>query len=186
MIITGLDIETTGLEQEKGHRIIEVAASLYDLDTERLLGNFVQRINPQRSIDPKAQAVHHISFSDLALAPLWEEVAPKLAKIMDKSDLIVAHNGKGFDLPFICNELVRIGHRVPNVKVLDTMLDGRWATPMGKVPNLGELCFACGVDYDPAKAHGALYDVGVMMQSFFHAYKKGFFKVEREEVREAA
>lgn len=187
MIVTGLDIETTGLDQAKGHRIIEVAAILYDLDTERELGRWVQRINPQRSIDPGAQAVHGISFEDVAASPVWSDVAPKLAKVMDRSDLIVAHNGEGFDLPFIGAEFLRIGIALPNVKCFDTMLEGRWATPMGKLPNLGELCFACGVDYDPAQAHAADYDVEVMMASFFRARRKGFFALPvTPAVKEAA
>lgn len=186
MILLGLDIETTGLDQAKGHRIIEVAASLYDLETERLMGSFVQRINPQRSIDPDAQRVHHIGFEDLAGCPTWPEVAPKLVKVMDKSDLIIAHNGQSFDLPFVANELIRIGERVPNINLLDTMIEGRWATPMGKVPNLGELCFACGIDYDTSKAHSALYDVEVMMKAFFVSYRKGFYKVEVPEMKRVA
>lgn len=176
MIVAGLDIETTGLDQSKGHRVIEVAMSLYDLDTRTLRGKFVQRINPQRSIDPGAQAVHGITFDMLTGCPTWEEVAPKVAKIMRASHLLVAHNGQGFDLPFIAGELLRIGVGIPNVPCFDTMLEGRWATPMGKVPNLGELCFACGVDYDKALAHAADYDVQVMMDCFFLGYDRGFFK----------
>lgn len=175
-IITGIDIETTGLEQAKGHRIIEVAACMYDADTEKCIAQFVKRINPERSIDPGAQAVHGISFTDLVNCPKWEEVAPILAKLMSKSALIVAHNGEGFDLPFIGNELIRIGIAVPNVPVFDTMVHGRWATAMGKLPSLGELCFATGVEYDPSKAHGAEYDVQVMMGAYFEGARKGFFK----------
>lgn len=48
---------------------------------------------------------------------------------------------------------------------------------MGKVPNLGELCFACGVYYDREKAHAAEYDVAVMLESFFIAHKKGFIQL---------
>jgi len=176
-LIAGLDIETTGLDYEKGHRIIEVAASLFDLDSELLLGKFTQRINPQRSIDPGAQAVHGISFDDVAGCPLWETVGPKVSALMRKCDLIVAHNGEGFDLPFVAHELMRIGAPVPNVKVFDTMLQGRWATPLGKLPNLRELCFACGVEYDTEKAHAADYDVSVMMRAFFVGKRKGFFNV---------
>lgn len=184
-IILGLDLETTGLEQSKGHRIIEVACLLYDADSENLLGKYVQRINPQRSIDPGAQAVHGISFDMVSACPTWEEVAPKVVKIMQKSNLIVAHNGIGFDLPFTAGELLRIGLPIPDVKVFDTMVDGRWATAMGKLPNLRELCFACGIEYDTEKAHAAEYDVHVMMASYFHGRRKGAFKYE-QQLKEAA
>lgn len=181
MIVGGLDIETTGLEQEKGHRIIEFATQvyLYDETTDVVTpkGKFVQRINPQRSIDPGAFAVHGISYEDLAYSPTWEEVAPKIVKVIGACDLIVAHNGNGFDLPFIAAELLRIGQPIPAVQAVDTMIQGRWATPMGKLPNLGEFCFATGVEYDKEKAHAAEYDVEVLMKGFFVALRKGFIQL---------
>lgn len=181
MIIAGVDIETTGLDQEKGHRIIEFAAVIYRFDPAAHVateaGKFVQRINPERAIDPAAYAVHGINYEDVAYSPKWNEVAPKISKLLSAADIVVAHNGNGFDLPFIAAELLRVGQPVPDVVSVDTMLEGRWATPMGKVPNLGELCFACGVDYDPSQAHAAEYDVRVMMDSFFIAHRKGFVQL---------
>lgn len=181
IIAIGIDIETTGLKQEEGHRIVEFGAIIYDYETKKQLGKFVQRINPQRPIDPKAQAVHGISFDDVANMPTLEEVAPRIVQVLNAGDFHVAHNGEGFDLPFIRNELLRIGLYADQRPLVDTMLQARWATAMGKSPNLGELCFACGVDYDTKLAHGAEYDITCMMQSFFVGNSKGFFKVELEE-----
>jgi DNA polymerase-3 subunit epsilon len=96
---------------------------------------------------------------------------------MSVCNVIVAHNGNGFDLPFIAAELLRIGSPVPNVQSVDTMLDGRWATPNGKYPNLEELCFAMDVPYDQKLAHSAEYDVNVMLDCFFKALKMGFYKL---------
>jgi DNA polymerase-3 subunit epsilon len=183
-LIAGFDTETTGLDQAKGHRIIEVAAILYNLDTGDRVGKFVQRINPQRPIDPGAQAVHGISFEDVSSCPVWDDVAPKLVKILNRCDAIVAHNGESFDMPFLNAELNRVGIAGVRTPLVDTMVQGRWATPMGKFPNLGELCFACGVNYDPEKAHAADYDVEVMMQSFFTGYRRGFFTVPLTKLEE--
>lgn len=184
IIVGGLDIETTGLKQSEGHRIIEFATSLHryfpDTGEVRAVGQYEQRINPGRSIDPAAQAVHDISFEMVEGCPKWEEVAPKVVKVMSACDVIVAHNGDEFDLPFVGNELLRVGQPVPSVLTVDTMVSGTWATPLGKLPSLRELCFACGVDYDEEKAHAALYDVGVMMQCFFHALNKGFYQLPKE------
>lgn len=177
MLVAGFDIETTGLDQAAGHRVIEVALIFYDLETQVERGRYVRRVNPERPIDPKAQAVHGISFDELVCCPTWATVGHEVSKLLSKPAAIVAHNGAGFDLPFVNGELARIGLPVSTAPVVDTMLQGRWATPLGKYPNLGELCFACGVDYDPSAAHAADYDVAVMMRAFFHAHRKGFFAI---------
>jgi DNA polymerase-3 subunit epsilon len=190
LIIGGLDLETTGLKQEDGHRIIEIAISIYRYNPEtHVRANVLrweQRINPGRSIDPAAQAVHKIPFEALVGMPVWPEVAPRVAKLMAKCDFLVAHNGDGFDLPFIAMELLRVGVAVPDVLSVDTMTAGRWATPLGKSPSLRELAFACDVPYDPEKAHAALYDVDVTMECFFLGLEQGFFQIPKRKSMEAA
>lgn len=173
ILIAGLDIETTGLNQADGHRIIEIALSIYKLETGEKVGNFVTRVNPERSIDPDAQAVHGIGLDDLLYAPKWEEVAPKVQRVLSACQYAVAHNGEWFDMPFVFGELMRAGQSLPTVGLIDTMLQARWATPDGSSPSLKALCFACGVDYDTSKAHAALYDVDVMMECFFSQFHKG-------------
>lgn len=172
--IAGLDIETTGLDQTTGHRIIEIAISVYELETQRKLGEYATRINPLRPIDPAAQEVHGISLEELLDKPTWETVAPKVAKLLSHCHYVVAHNGEGFDLPFIFGELIRAEVALPTVGSLDTMLQGRWATPDGSLPSLQALCFASGVPYDTNKAHGAIYDVDVMMQCLFKHFGSFF------------
>ena len=174
-LICGLDIETTGLSQPEGHRIIEMAMAFYDLDTLEKRGEFSTRINPKRDIDPKAQAVHNISLEDLVDAPVWRKVAEKISILLSRCEFVVAHNGIGFDIPFIWGEFLRVDVSPPMVKVIDTMLQARWATPDGAVPNLGALCFASDVEYNKELAHAATYDVNVMMECFFKYYPKGFF-----------
>lgn len=171
-IVTGLDIETTGLSAERGHRVIEIACTLHDFHTGKTLGKWSQRIDPKRSIDAKAQAVHGISLDDLKGQPDWETVAPNLVKLLKKTDLLVAHNGDGFDLPFIIHELDRIGLEVPDVATYDTMTGCYWATPDGKPPSLRELAHSLGYVYDEKQAHGALYDTALLMKCFFTARQK--------------
>jgi DNA polymerase III subunit epsilon len=183
MLVAGLDTETTGLLDPE-HRLMEIAILLYDYDTEQKLGSFVRRFNPGRPVDPKALEVHGITFDSVAHLPTLEadsKAIELIQRILGKADVVVAHNGKGFDIPFIEQEFRRIGKPLPKIVTTDTMLEGRWATPLGKVPNLGELCFACRVPYDPASAHGAEYDVEVMMQCYFKAAKQGFYYVPQME-----
>lgn len=181
MLIIGTDIETTGLEPGD-HRIVEFYGSCYDWDgvgTPALKDELHLRIHPQRSMPVEAQRIHNISLADLEGCPIWDAVGSQVYRFLASGDLIIAHNGKFFDGPFINHELARIGLPQVNVPIVDTMLEGRWATPQGKVPNLGELCFACDVPYDatPGKAHAADYDVGVMMECFFRAVRWGWFKL---------
>jgi len=172
--IAGFDIETTGLEAEE-HRIVELGLCLYNHDGTPK-ARIEQRFNPRRSITPKAQEVHGIDISELLDKPLFGDWAPKLLPVLAKCDLLVAHNGEDFDMPFLAQELLRNGLSIPSVQTFDTMKQGRWATASGKYPSLKELCFACDVVYDEAQALGAIYDIEVMMACFFKGWKWGFFK----------
>jgi hypothetical protein len=72
-------------------------------------------------------------------------------------------------------------------EVFDTMLHGRGATDDGKIPTLGELCYALDVPYDKAQAHAALYDVRVNLQAFLRGWKLGHFQVPAlDQMKEAA
>lgn len=176
MKIIGLDTETTGLSQPEGHRIIEIAFLTYDFASRELEDTWVQRFNPERPIDPGAQEVHGIAYTDVMLCPKWEEFAEEIADRISKVDLLVAHN-MDFDGPFIAGELLRAGVAAPSVQSFCTMKSGRWACVDGKFPKLGELCFALGVEYDPSLAHAAEYDVQKTMECFFKGYDRGFYKV---------
>lgn len=173
-IEAGFDIETTGLDFGD-HRIIEVYIGLYRED--KLLREYFTRIDPQRSIAKEAQAVHKITSADLVGKPTWEAVAPKVHAFLSRADIWVAHNGEGFDKPFIAYEMKRVGLAMPERPMIDTM-QFQWATPDGKKPSLKELCLACGVEYAETDqtgigAHAADYDVDVMMQSLFAARRFG-------------
>ncbi|EHO9211530.1 3'-5' exonuclease [Salmonella enterica] len=180
-IVGGIDIESTGLDYSSGHKIIEIAITRYDLDTHTHIDSLDMRFNPRRSIDPKAQAVHGISLEKLVAEPLLADHAKDVAAYMAQCQIWVAHNGEAFDIPFIRHEFASYGVKLPSVPVVDTMLDGLWATEDGKRPRLEELAFSLGFIYDREKAHGALYDTDLMMQCFFKAREKyGFFKLPFE------
>lgn len=177
MRITGLDIESTGLSQPAGDRIIEIALLHYDFGPSgpTLIEEWVQRINPEMPIHAKAQEVHGITFAELQDQPTWAEVAPAVHARIMASDLVVAHN-MDFDGPFVGGELVRAGFSIPpHVEWLCTMENARWATANGKSPRLEELCFALNLEFDRAKAHGAGYDTQRMMACFFAGLQRGFY-----------
>lgn len=168
----GLDIETTGLLAPE-HRIIEIyfqgrkdGVKIFEWET---------RIDPKRSITAEAQRVHGIDYTALIGKPVFEDVAKNIHMIISKFDVMIAHNGENFDWPFLAMELKRCGLIIPDKPMIDTMVEGVWATPDGKKPTLAELCFATGIDYDPSKAHAASYDVSVMMDAFEVGRKLNFF-----------
>jgi DNA polymerase-3 subunit epsilon len=182
MIVAGLDTETTS-KLHPDHRIIELCVQKWDFDPDTgkaaKLNEKTWRIHPGRSIDPKAYAVHKISLDDLAGSPPLEACADEIIDYMHGVDWFVAHNGNEFDRPFIRMEYERVNaSHLPALdrqRWFDTMEEGRWAHPWGKVPNLRELCWASDVHYDPALSHRADYDVEVMMRSFFFGVRAGFF-----------
>jgi len=72
-----LDTETTGLEPELGHRIIEIGC--VELVNRRATGRTFHRyLNPEREIDDAALAVHGISRTDLDGQPRFAEVHEEL------------------------------------------------------------------------------------------------------------
>lgn len=173
MIIGGVDLETTGL-MEPEHRIIECCIIKYEWDgvTAKHLSSKTWRINPQRSIDAKAQKVHKISEADLIGSPTFSGVASEIAEELDGCDVVCAHNGLSFDFPFLAKELERVRCDLPDFEIFDTMTSGRWATGMGEVPSLQALCYACGVIYQEDLAHAAEYDVEKMLDCLFYGLRR--------------
>lgn len=180
MLILGLDTETTGLKAQEGDKIIEIALLTYDTATRKVVDKYVQRINPQRSIAPKAQEVHGITQADLVGMPLFADVAAEIHKRLDAADIVVAHNLE-FDAMFLLCELQAAGLALPSKYSIDTMKEARWACSDGKLPRLGELCFALGVDYDAAAAHAADYDVLIMMECLWRGLDRGFYALPELE-----
>lgn len=178
MLIGGLDLETTGFDAATGDRIVEVALVKARIGADgrlEIVEEYEQRVNPERPIPADATNVHGITYEMVAACPKWAAVAPVVQKKLVGLDLLVIHN-EDFDAPFLAHELLRMGLELPEVQTYCTMKNGRWATYDGKWPNLGELAFACGVDYDPEKAHGALYDIQVMLACYAEGKRRGFYE----------
>jgi DNA polymerase-3 subunit epsilon len=179
-LVTFLDCETTG-KLDPAHRIIELSLRMHDLDSEEEKRNVLLRFNPERNIDAKAFAVHHIHLDDLKGKPTIGKCLGDIAKILKQSALVVAHNGggpdyeQGFDYPYLKMEFERNGVEMPEVTWFDTMVEGTFATDLGKNPTLKELCFALDVDYDESQAHSGDYDTDVLAQSFFKGVRHGWF-----------
>ena len=100
-----LDTETTGLDPNQGHRIIEIAA--VEMINRQLSNNqFHVYINPEREIDEAAQEVHGLTLDFLLDKALFQDIAQDFIDFIADSELII-HNAP-FDLGFLNMELGRI------------------------------------------------------------------------------
>src|SRR6202034_4079114 len=92
-----LATETTGLEPELGHRIIEIGC--VELLNRRATGRTFHRyVNPERDIDDGARAVHGIARAALAAEPCFSNIAQELLEFITGAELVI-HNA-AFDVAF--------------------------------------------------------------------------------------
>lgn len=152
-----LDTETTGLDPNQGHRVIEVAA--VEMVNRRLTGNHLHRyVNPGRDIDAGAMQVHGITTEFLADKPRFAGVAQDFVDFIRGAELII-HNAP-FDVGFLDMEL-RLLDMAPLGTwcggVTDTLAMAKALHP-GQRNNLDALCKRYGVDNAARTLHGALLD----------------------------
>ena len=96
-----LDTETTGLDVDNGHKIIEIGC-IEIIDRNITQNSFHKYINPQRLIDEKAYEVHGISNEDLRDEPIFDDIVDEFMLYISDSPLII-HNAP-FDLGFLKSE----------------------------------------------------------------------------------
>jgi DNA polymerase III subunit epsilon len=160
-----LDTETTGLEVEQQHRVIEIGC--VELLNRRLTGrSFHRYLNPERDIDEGAQQVHGLSRERLAGEPTFSLVHLELLEFIRDSELII-HNAP-FDVAFLNAELTRIAaeHRIADLcRVLDTLALARQMHP-GQRNSLDALCKRYSVDNSHREYHGALLDARILAEVY--------------------
>jgi len=105
-----LDVETTGLNPQRGHRIIEIGAVA--MQDRRITGEFSSLVRTDRLIPKQATKIHGITNEMIADQPKPEEVLPEFERFISGSTL-VAHNMK-FDLSFLKWEYGRLGMGINN------------------------------------------------------------------------
>lgn len=148
-----VDVETTGLDPYSGDRVCEVAVLRVQTGDETDALQVL--VNPQRLMDPRAEAVHGISDDMLADAPPFGEVADDVLEVLD--DAVVLGHNTPFDLGFIAAELERIERVLPTVVALDTLRLARRTFTLRSYA-LGRLSDALGVAIR-GTAHRAMVDV---------------------------
>ena len=157
-----LDTETTGLDVDSGHKIIEIGC-IEIIDRNITDNSFHKYINPQRLIDEKAYEVHGISNEHLKDKPIFDDIIDEFALYISDSPLII-HNAP-FDLGFLKSEYVQSNHDEASLEnsreIIDTLKIARKASP-GKRNTLDALCSRYSVDNTDRSLHGALLDAQLL------------------------
>lgn len=161
------DLETTGFKFSEGHRIVELGA--VELINGAVTGrNFHTYVNPERDMPDGAFRVHGLSAAFLSDKPLFasQTVAPAFLDFIGDADLI-AHNGIGFDVPFLNAELKAMGRPKLENKIVDTLHLARRKFP-GAPASLDALCSRFGIDTSKRErdGHGALLDSKLLAEVY--------------------
>jgi len=152
-----LDTETTGLDPAQGHRLVEIGC--VEIAGRQLTGrNFHTYLNPERDIDPGAQAVHGLSRDFLEGHPRFAQQAQDFLDFVAGARIII-HNA-AFDVKFLDAELGLLGlpaFSTHCLEVIDTLAQAREMHP-GKRNSLDALCDRYGISNAHRTLHGALLD----------------------------
>lgn len=162
-----IDTETTGLEPEKGHRIIEIGC--VELLDRKLTGNnFHRYINPEREVGSETITITGITNDFLHDKPIFADIVNEFIDFINGAELI-AHNAS-FDVGFINHEIrLATKHKKDQldkyVTVFDTLALARKKFP-GQRNTLDAVCKRYKIDLNGRKLHGALLDAELLAQAY--------------------
>jgi DNA polymerase-3 subunit epsilon len=160
-----LDTETTGLDPNLGHRVIELAA--VEIVDRHLTGNHFHRyINPERASDEGALQVHGLSEEFLHDKPKFRDIVNELLDFVSGAELVI-HNAP-FDTGFLSRELDLLDLKPISeycANIVDTLQMARELHP-GKKNNLNALCERYQIDNSTRTLHGALLDANLLAEVY--------------------
>lgn len=157
-----LDTETTGIDPNQGHRVIEIGC--VELVDRKPTGNhFHEYIQPEREVPQDAIEIHGITNEFLQDKPLFSDVAERFFEYIKGAELVI-HNAP-FDMGFLNHEYRLLkSSRVPledHCRVLDTLVMARQKHP-GQKNSLDALCKRYHIDNTHRTLHGALLDSEIL------------------------
>ena len=160
-----LDTETTGLEPELGHRIIEIAG--VELVNRRFTGNnFHRYFNPGRESEAGALEVHGLTAEFLSDKPRFLDVAAEFLNYVGGAELVI-HNS-AFDIAFLNRELDLADLKPVTdycAGVVDTLRLAKDLHP-GKRNSLDALCERYQIDNSARTLHGASLDARLLAEVY--------------------
>jgi len=160
-----LDTETTGLDPERGDRVVEIAA----IEIEHLIPTgrtYHQYINPDRAMPEEAFRVHGLGDEFLADKPFFAEIVDGFLDFLGDGPLVI-HNAV-FDMRFL-NAEMRWAKRPPlaDERAICTLVMAQKKFP-GQGNSLDALCKRLAVDGSRRVLHGALLDCELLAEVYLH------------------
>ena len=158
-----LDTETTGLDPNQGHRLVEIGC-IELLNRIPTGATFHAYLNPEREVPAEAFAIHGLSSDFLKGHKRFVEIVDDFLAFIGDAPLVI-HNA-GFDHGFLCAELKRVERAlIARERLVDTLLLARRKHPAG--PNrLDDLCARYGIDNSRRTKHGALLDAEILAEVY--------------------
>lgn len=166
LFFVAFDIETTGLSPTLD-RIIELGAVKFQSD--RVLGEFEQLIDPEMQLDPQVIEVHGITADMLKGKPNLGQVLPQFFSFASGC-VLVAHNAE-FDVSFLLRGMAAygLGRDIPHTLV-DTLPMAKLAFPGRQTYKLQDLATDLGLS--AGQAHRALDDAQTCRQLFLRCLRQ--------------
>ncbi|MFH0769825.1 MAG: 3'-5' exonuclease [Candidatus Peregrinibacteria bacterium] len=173
---TVFDVETTGLDPKRGHRIIEIAAVRIEAGHVIADRTFVELVNPERPIPPEAGRINKIRDQDVRDSPTIDQVLPRFLSF-SKESVLIAHNAE-FDMGFLETEKECCWGYIDLPECLCTLKLSRTLYPHEYRHSLDIVGARLGITL-PTALHRALPDVLLTAQAFVKMLSAG--KIERME-----
>jgi DNA polymerase-3 subunit epsilon len=162
-----LDLETTGLNPNDGHKIVEIAMiELIDRRlTERIFHSY---LNPKRNVPQNVVKIHGITNDFLSDKPCFEDIIDSLLEFIgdNSSDKIVIHNAR-FDINFLNYELELIKRPpIDKNRAIDTLILAKSILGHRQKVNLDALCKLFKINNSNRILHGAVIDCHLLYKVY--------------------
>ena len=154
-----LDTETTGLDVNAGHRIVEIG--VVELENHVQTGAYFHfYLNPERKSDSQALQIHGLTEEFLKDKPKFIDIADQFIDFVSNSKIII-HNAP-FDVGFINSELRKCEKEELNENcIVDSLLLAKNQF-LGQSVSLDSLCRKFDIDISDREVHGALKDAKLL------------------------
>ncbi|HJN84634.1 MAG TPA: DNA polymerase III subunit epsilon [Candidatus Pelagibacter bacterium] len=160
-----LDTETTGLNIEDGHRIVEIGC--IELENQiQTSKKFHCYLNPERKVSEKAFEIHGYSDDFLKSQKKFKDICDDFLNFIKNKKLII-HNAE-FDIAHLNNELSLIGkNKIDKKNIIDTLDLARDKFPGSQI-NLNALCKRFRIDNSRRDKHTALLDCELLSKVYIN------------------